>query len=134
MTYVTQFFLLLMGLGYIAFGFHSFFDPQNLIVSTSAENMTKEGVFELRSIYGGTSIAGGLLLLLASFKTPYKRPALYFIIIYMGGYTLARLAAVSLDGMPESGRVLGFWILHAFCVVVALILLKKSNFKVAQDD
>jgi len=125
MTYLTQFFLLLLGLGFIAFGVHSFADPGNLVAAMGADKMTSDGLYELRSIYGGTSLGGGLLLLIASFRESLKRPALYFVIAYMGGYALARLAAVQIDGMP-SQRLIIYWVIESVCAILAIILLRKN--------
>jgi len=126
MTYMTQFFLLIMGLGFMVFGVHNFFDPSNLVVSQAAETMSSDGIYELRSIYGGTSLGAGLLLMIASIRVSLKRPALFLIIAYMGGYSLARLAAVPLDGMP-SGRLLNVWIVEIICVFIAVFLLRKIS-------
>ncbi len=125
MTYVAQFFLLILGLGFIAFGVHSFADPGNLVAAGGAENINSDAIHELRSIYGGTSLGGGLLLLIASFKESLKRPALYFVIAYMGGYALARWGAVQIDGMP-SQRLVIYWVLEAVCAILAIILLRKQ--------
>jgi len=126
MTYLTQFFLLILGLGFMAFGVHSFFDPNNLVVAMGADKMSNEGIYELRSIYGGTSIGGGLLLLVASFRESLQRPALYFIIAYMGGYAFARLGAVQIDGMPST-RLLIYWALEVICAVIAILFVRKLN-------
>jgi len=121
--YKTQFFLLLMGLGFIAFGVHSLFDPSTWTKNMGVETINADGIFELRSIYGGTSIGAGILLLLASFKEKYTRPALFFIVAYMGGYALARLAAVGLDGLP-SNKLLVFWGIEIVCALIAILLLR----------
>lgn len=88
--------------------------------------MSAMGIYEMRGIYGGVSIGAALLFWAGFFKRDMERPALYFILAYTGGYILARIAAVPLDGMPTGKMPLfiGFEAVSAFC---AYLLLRRIN-------
>ena len=121
---LTRIFLLINAIGWAAFGLFCFINPGVLVELLGADTVSSDGLFELRSIYGGTSIGAAALFFAGFLKEHMQRPALYFIITYMGGYALARLGASFLTGLP-SANLMGFWALEIFGAGVSIYLLRK---------
>jgi len=91
-----------------------------------AESMSKMGIYEMRGIYGGISIGAAILFWAGFFKTDMQRPALYFLLAYMGGYIIARIGALPLDGMPY-GKMPVFISFEAVSAIAAFLLLRRKN-------
>ena len=122
----TRIFLLLQALIFTAFGIHSFLNPQSSMELLGAPSMSPMGLYEMRGIYGGVSIGAALLFWAGFFKKDMERPALYFLLAYMGGYVLARVAALPLDGMP-TGKMPFFVAFETISFVIAAALLRRNN-------
>ena len=102
---LARVFLLLQAVGLGAFGLLMFFKPELSIGFLGTSEMSSDGFYEIRSMYGGTSLGGAALLFAGFLKADMIRPALYFSLAYTGGYAVVRLAALPLDGIP--GKL--FW-------------------------
>ena len=122
----TRIFLLIQALIFTGFGIFSFLNPETSMEMLGAPSMSKMGIYEMRGIYGGVSIGAALLFWAGFFKADMQRPALYFILAYMGGYILARLAALPLDGMPY-GKMPFFIAFEAISGLIAFALLGRST-------
>jgi hypothetical protein len=123
---VTKFFLLLQGIGFCLFGAFMFLNPQIMADTMGAANMSSDGIYELRGIYGGVSMGGGVLILAGALKPALARTALFFLLAFTGGYAIARFAALPLDGMPSSN----FYPVIAYETITAFIsayLLKRAS-------
>ncbi|MEP4053185.1 MAG: DUF4345 family protein [Litorimonas sp.] len=94
-------FLLIQAIGLGAFGLLMFLKPELSIGFLEATEMSSSGFYEIRSIYGGTSLGGAALLFAGFLKAEMIRPALYFQLAYTGGYAVVRIAALPLDGIPS---------------------------------
>ncbi len=116
---MTRLFLLLNTVFFGGFGFYAFFHPEALMDMLGAPSMSSDGFYELRGVYGGVSIGAALLFLSGVFRPSLQRPGLFFLLAYTGGYALARVLALPLDGIP-SMRLIGF---SAFEIVTALLSL-----------
>lgn len=123
---LTRLFLLVNAIGWACFGIYSFLNPETLMDMMGADRMNYDGIFELRSIYGGTSLGAAALFLAGFLKTDLERPALYFIIAYMGGYALARLGATLMGGLPGS-QLMGFWAIEIIGVMISVYLLGRKS-------
>jgi len=121
----ARIFCLLQGIGFILFGLYCFFSPERMIEILGAPSMSGDGVYEMRGIYGGVSFGIGLLALFGGIKADLRKAALLGLLAYTGGYGLARIAALPLDGFPGGN----FPYFAAFEIVTALIciyLLRQS--------
>ncbi len=109
---------------FLGFGILMFFNPERAVDALGATTMSSDGIYEMRGIYGGVSFGAGLLALAGVLKTHMERPALYFLLAYTGGYALARIAALPLDGFPGGlyPMFAGFEILTA---LISIYLLRR---------
>ena len=123
---MTRLFLLFNAIAFGGFGLLIFFNPQILIDLLGATTISSDGVYEIRGIYGGVSIGAALLYLAGFLKSDMQRPALYFILAYTGGYALARIAALPLDGIP-SGQLIFFAGFEIVSALIALYLLRRNS-------
>ncbi len=120
---ITRIFLLINAIGWALFGFYAFFNPETLRTTIlGANTISSDGVSELMAIYGGTCLGAATLFLSAFFKPHLERPALYFIIAYMGGIAVARFFASFLAGFPSS-KFLAFWAIESVSALIAIFLL-----------
>ena len=122
----TRIFLLIQAVIFTAFGIYSFLNPTASMNLLGAPSMSTMGLYEMRGIYGGVSIGAALLFWAGFFKKDMERPALYFLLAYMGGYVLARVAALPLDGMP-TGKMPFFVAFETVSFVIAAALLRRNN-------
>jgi len=99
---ITRIFLALVGLMFIAFGLWSLMDPLGMTSSLGVEVGGPNGAFEMAGIYGGVSLGAAALSLAGAVLTNMTRPALWFLVTYMGGYCFARVVAWLLHGAPTS--------------------------------
>ena len=111
-----------MGLMFTAFGLWSLFDPVGMTSQLNVIVGGPNGSFEIRGIFGGVSLGGALLCLGAAFKTGLIRPALWFLMAYMGGYCIARAASVALGDLPtpETWAFVGFEAVSALLAAICL--------------
>ena len=121
----TRFFLAAMALMFIAFGLFSLLRPEVLTASLGVDIGGPNGTFEIRGVFGGVSLGAAGLCAAGALRRTMVRPALWFIVAYMGGYCVARLASVALGDLPTPGtwRFVAF---EAFCLIVAVIALKRQ--------
>ena len=117
-------FLILNTLIFVIFGAYAFLNPDLLAASLGANEISSDGLYELRGIYGGVSVGAGLLCLLGVLRTDMERPALYFLLAYTGGYIIARILALPLDGVP-SPRLIGFSAFEAVTAALSVFLLTR---------
>lgn len=95
-------YLTLMAAMFAAFGLWSMLQPLAMTASLGVEVGGPNGAYELRGIYGGVSLAAALLCAAGAVGGHLRRPALWFVAVYMGGYLFARAAALLL-GPPPTG-------------------------------
>lgn len=89
---------------------------------------TSDGLYELRSNYGGVSIAAGLLCLFGAMRNAFERPALWFLLTYTGGYMIGRIAALPIDGVP-SKTIFYYTIFEIVTAVLAVVMLRTRQAK-----
>ncbi|WP_084419976.1 DUF4345 family protein [Henriciella litoralis] len=125
---LTRLFLALIAVLYFAFGTWSLFDPIGMTSRLDVDVSGPNGIFEMRGVFGGVSL-GAALLAAAGAVMParYERPALLFLVAYMGGYTLSRIVSFFLgDGPTFSGWFFaGFEVLAFILAVTALITRRE---------
>ena len=117
-------FLGAMALMFLAFGLFSLFRPEIMTSNLGVDISGPNGTFEMRGIFGGVSLGAALLCAAGSFQKQMIRPALWFLIAYMGGYCFARLASVGLGDLPTPGT---WWFVafEAFALIVAMVALNR---------
>jgi len=116
---LTRLYLGAMALMFTAFGLFSLFRPDVMTSSLGVEVAGPNGTFEMRGVFGGVSLGAAALCASGALRASMIRPALWFIIAYMGGYCFARLASVGLGDLPEPAT----WRFVAFEAVSLLIAL-----------
>lgn len=121
---LTRLFLGLQGLVFVLFGFFAFLNPGSLVDALGAAQVSSDGQYELRGIYGGVSVGLGFLLLFGALKPDMQRPALFALLAYTGGYALARFAAVPFDGLPGP-RFMAFSAFEILTALISLYLIRK---------
>tara|TARA_B100000949_G_scaffold1442_1_gene1218 strand:- start:107 stop:490 length:384 start_codon:yes stop_codon:yes gene_type:complete len=126
---LTRLFLGLIALMFLAFGLWSIIDP---IGMTSRLDVTVSGpnaAFEMRGIFGGVSLAASILTGAGALSPArFERPALWFLMVYMGGYTLARLVSLIVGDNPtfNGWAFASFEILSFVLAALALNVRKQS--------
>lgn len=123
---ITRSYLALVGLMFVAFGFWSLTDPLGMTSSLGVEVGGPNGAFEMAGIYGGVSLGAAGLTLAGAALSKMTRPALWFLVTYMGGYCFARVAAWLLHGGPTSDFY-SFIAFEATVLVGALIALRAQD-------
>lgn len=123
---LTRIFLVLIALMFFAFGGWSITDPVGMTKQLGVEVSGVSGVFEMRGVYGGISLGGALLCLAGGFRAELERPALFFLLAYMGGYVLGRAASLVAGdtAMASSWAFAGF---EAVVFVLAATLLVTAK-------
>ena len=113
-----------MALMFLAFGLFSLFRPEIMTSNLGVDISGPNGTFEIRGVFGGVSLGAAILCAAGAFKTTMTRPALWFLVAYMGGYCFARLASVGLGDLPTPGtwRFVAF---EAFALIVAMVALNR---------
>lgn len=119
-------FLGAMALMFVAFGLWSLMAPEAMTSQLGVTVSGPNGTFEMRGIFGGVSLGASALCAAGAIKASMVRPALWFIVTYMGGYCLARLASVGLGDLPEPStwRFVAFEAVSLLVAVLALRLRK----------
>ncbi len=111
---------------YVAFGVWSITDPLGMTAQLGVEIGGPAGTFEMRGVYGGISLGGALLCLAGGLKPDFERPALFFLIAYMGGYVIGRAASL----LAGDTALMTSWIFGGFeavVFVIAALLLRARN-------
>lgn len=111
---------------FFAFGGWSITDPVGMTKQLGVEVGGVSGVFEMRGVYGGISLGGALLCLAGGFRTDLERPALFFLVAYMGGYVLGR-AASFVAGDTALASSWGFAGFEAIVFLLAATLLVTAK-------
>ncbi len=99
---LTRVFLALVALSFLAFGIWSLVSPIEMAGQLGVDVSGPNGAFELRGIYGGVSLGAAALTAAGGLSASMARPALWFLVAYMGGYCLARPLAWMMGGPPTS--------------------------------
>lgn len=107
---VTRIFLALVSLTFISFGLWSLVTPTQMAASLGVDVSGPNGAFELAGIYGGVSLGAAALTGAGALIASMRRPALWFLVTYMGGYIFARPIAWVMHGAPTPD----FYIFMAF--------------------
>lgn len=119
---MIRIFLLVQALVFLTFGFASLLDPLAVVSHFGMVAEGRHAVYELRGVYGGISLGCGLLALSGAFKTDWARPALIFLMTYAGGYLIARLVGLALDGLPEPYYWAFIGYEAAVCLIAVILL------------
>lgn len=122
----TRIFLSAMALMFLAFGLWSLFDPTGMTSQLGVSVSGPNGTFEMRGMFGGVSLGASALSAAGVVRTSMVRPALWFIVAYMGGYCLARLVSVGLGDLPEPAtwRFVAF---EAVSLIFASLALRNQT-------
>lgn len=108
------------------FGLFAAFAMANPIGLTAGLGVTlggPNGAYEARGIYGGVSLAAAILCAAGVFQHSMARPALWFLVVYMGGYVFARGAALPLGPLPTAAYT-GFVAFEVAALLAAILCLK----------
>ena len=127
---LIRIFLALIALMFTAFGAWSLFDPLGMTASLGVEIGGPNGTFEMRGVFGGVSFGAALLCGAGAVFQDFRQPALWFLIAYMGGYCLARLASVLLGDLPTPGTW-RFVTFEAVTFLLAGLALRNTNRKLS---
>ncbi|MEO9971997.1 MAG: DUF4345 family protein [Hyphomonadaceae bacterium] len=119
----VRIFLASIGVMFVGFGLWSLLNPLHMTTNLGVEIGGANGTFEMRGIFGGVSLGAAALCLAGAAKDHMVRPALWFLVAYMGGYCLARAASVALGDLPEpeTWRFVAF---EAVTLVIAILALR----------
>jgi len=112
---LTRIFLALVALAFTAFGFWALTSPLEMASQLGVDVSGPNGAFEMRGIYGGVSLGAAGLSAAGAALTHMARPALWFLVAYMGGYCFARPVAWIMGGAPTSD-------FHAFIAFEVAVL------------
>ncbi len=122
---LIRIFLALMALMFVAFGLYSFLNPLGMAAGLGVEVGGPNGAYELRGIYGGVSLAAGLLCGAGALRAALRQPALWFLVVYMAGYVFARAAALLL-GPPPTPSFAVFIAFEAISLLLAAAALRAT--------
>ncbi len=125
---LVRIFLIAVSLSFVAFGVWALFDPAALGRSLGIDFAGANGIYEARGIYGGVSLGVAALTAAGAARTGMTRPALWFIVTYMGGYVFARIAGLLLGDTPTSSFLL-FTLFESTCLVLAALALRNLRTK-----
>ncbi|OZB17021.1 MAG: hypothetical protein B7X53_07430 [Hyphomonas sp. 34-62-18] len=121
----TKLFLGLVAALFALFGAVSLANPIGMAESLGVAVGGPNGAYELRGIYGGVSLAAALLFAAGAIRPSLTLPALWFLIVYMGGYVFARVFALLLGPAPTSVYI-GFVAFEVFVLAGALVCLRAA--------
>lgn len=122
---LIRIFLALMALMFAAFGLYSLLNPIQMASGLGVDVGGPNGAYELRGIYGGVSLAAGLLCGAGAARPALRQPALWFLVVYMGGYVFARAAALIL-GPPPTPDFAAFIAFEAVSLLLAAAALRAT--------
>ncbi len=123
---LTRVLLAIAALTFAPFGIWSFLDPLGMAASLGVEVGGPNGAYEMRGIYGGVSLAAALLCASGAILATMRRPALWFVVVYMGGYVFARAAALLL-GPPPTPAFAVFIAFETGMLLAAAAALRWAN-------
>src|SRR3546814_18011062 len=110
----------LIGVALIAFGFYA------IAATTAVTDMTAlmpkgvAGLNEARAIYAGSFWAMGGIILYALFAPQVRRPLLMAIGLIFGGFVVARIISIALDGYaPMLGASIGSEVVATIILLAA---------------
>lgn len=78
-------------LAFISYGLMCFFDPNVPAGFAGLQIASGDGFAELGAMYGGLQTAYGVFCLLGALRDNLYRPALFSLVLMMGGLALGRL-------------------------------------------
>jgi len=122
---LIRIFLALMALMFAAFGLYALLSPLQMAAGLGVEVSGPNGAYELRGIYGGVSLAAGLLCAAGALRAGLRIPALWFLVVYMGGYVFARAAALTL-GPPPTPDFAAFIAFEAASLGLSALALRAA--------
>ena len=123
---LTRIFLGAIALLFLAFGLWSLLDPLGMTLQLGVETSGPNNVFEMRGVYGGVSLgAAGLTAAGALLPARFERPALWFLVAYMGGYTLSRIVSVFVGDSPTASS----WMFASFEVLTFIVASVALRFR-----
>lgn len=127
---LIRLYLALIAILFLVFGVWSISDPMGMTTQLDVTVGGPNAVFEMRGIFGGVSLGAAALSAAGAIRPArFERPALYFLLAYMGGYTLARLASLVLGDSPTFNGwfFAGFEVLSFIITLIALRARKTAE-------
>jgi hypothetical protein len=97
---MIRIFLVAMAASFAAFGLWALLQPLEMTSSLGVDVSGPNGAYEMRGVYGGVSLGTALLLATSVARQAMVRPALWFLVAYLGGYVFARVAGLLLGAPP----------------------------------
>lgn len=122
----VKLFLGLVAALFALFGAVSLANPIGMAESLGVAVGGPNGAYELRGIYGGVSLAAALLCAGGALRAAFRLPAIWFLIIYMGGYVFARGFALLLGPAPTSVYI-GFVAFEVAVLAGAALALRATR-------
>ena len=123
---LAKIYLIAISASFLLFGAWSIVDPIGMTARMGVEVSGLSGAFEMRGVYGGVSLGAGLLCLAGAMRTAVEKPALFFLVAYMGGYVIGRTASL-VAGDSASVYSWGFAGFEAVAgLIAALLLFRKA--------
>ena len=123
---MTRLFIAINAILFLGFGIHIVTHAAIVFQNMGFGDLGSNALYEVRSNYGGVSLGIGLFCAYAVFKSKLQRPALFVLMIYMGGYALGRILALPFEGVP-SGTMMAYGVLEAVVAVLAFALLRSGK-------
>ena len=122
----TRIFLAIVALLFAAFGIWAVMDPLGMTARLGVDVTGPNGAYEMRGIYGGVSLGAAALTLAGALRQSMLRPALWFLVAYMGGYILMRMGALALGPAPTASfaMFIGF---EAATLLLAILALRANR-------
>ena len=130
---ISRVYLGVIGVMFSAFGIWMLMDPLN---GTQTFGMVASGpnaAFEMRGVFGGVSLGMALLALTGAIRTNYTRHALFGMLAYFGGYSIARTYSFASGEIP-AGNGLYFALFEIAMAIVAVVCLSLTNPKQSEDQ
>lgn len=122
---MIRIFLAAMAASFAAFGLWSLLNPILMASGLGVEVGGSNGAYELRGIYGGVSLGAAFLAAAGAFRSSMARPALWFLAAYLGGYVIARGAALPL-GPPPTPDFYAFIAFEVICLALTVLALRAN--------
>lgn len=122
---MIRLFLAAMAVSFAGFGLWSLLDPLGMTSSLGVNVSGPNGAYEMRGVYGGVSLGAAALIAAGALRQSMLRPALWFLITYLGGYVFARAAALALGTAPTPDFYL-FIAFESLGLILALVSLRAN--------
>ena len=97
---MIRIFLAAMAASFAGFGLWSLLEPLGMTSSLGVQVSGPNGAYEMRGVYGGVSLGAACLMAAGAARQSFLRPALWFLVAYLGGYVFARGAGLLLGPAP----------------------------------